>query len=502
MEFTLAALTGNVDYVIELVAEDLSGNVSEKSEPITIRTSHQIIKQEERFEHPRSPEYDYLWDISEDGPVIPGLSEGLIPQGLSYYEEENWLLSVYYLDDKRPSTLTVVDAATEQLVKSIVLYNVDGTPYTGHAGGVAVSEDHVWIASEQSLFQLRLSDLLAAGDNEELQFIDEIPVPVQAAYNVYSDGVLWVGEFYEANDYPTNPEHHLINRDDETYFSWMVGFTLDETTDSFKNEQWSGEAGKTAHPDFIISTREKVQGVVFVEDQIILSTSYGRANDSYFYRYYSPLQEEPHMTVMLKEQEVPVWFLDSKQEPETNSLLRIIPMSEGIINVGTSLYATFESGANKYRFTTSYIMDRMLKIDLTKWAELDNPEAVKPPEEEPPAESEGPEWETEEPPRESEGPLEEVDEKAGEKEGVSEDDNEREEEELIGDGNDTEGEKEIVNDENSPSNNNRYPGSSPDVLERELPFTATRMYTWVLFGGVLLICGMFVHLISRKRYIM
>ncbi|MFK4996791.1 hypothetical protein ACI2OX_02375 [Bacillus sp. N9] len=39
-------------------------------------------------------------------------------------------------------------------------------------------------------------------------------------------------------------------------------------------------------------------------------------------------------------------------------------MPEGIVDVHPKhLYVVFESGANKYRYTTTYPMDRMLKID-------------------------------------------------------------------------------------------------------------------------------------------
>ncbi len=406
LDYTLAALTGHVEYVVELVAEDESGNISEKSTPLIVQVNHQTIVQKEREKHSRNPEFDYLWDISEDGPVIPGLGEELIPQGLSYAKDQDWLLSVYYLDDKRPSTLTVVDASTEKLVKSVLLYHEDGLPYNGHAGGIAVSGEHVWIASEMSLYQLKLEDLVQANDNDHVYFINQIPLPVQAAYNVVHDGVMWVGEFYEANDYPTNPEHHLENRDGEMYYAWMVGFPLDPETDGIDEAYWEGP-GHEADPAYIVSTREKVQGVTFVDGELIVSTSYGRANASYLYRYHTPLEDEPHTTVEMNEREIPVWFLDSKQEPEENSHLRIIPMSEGLIHVDNQLYVTFESGANKYRFTTTYVIDRMLKIDLAAWAGLPpHVEMLLEEDEAAPAEREGPLGEMVEPARETGDPLE------------------------------------------------------------------------------------------------
>ncbi|GAA0367607.1 lamin tail domain-containing protein [Bacillus horti] len=366
-QFTVYSLLGNQETTFELTAEDMSGNVSEKSTAVTVTPSHQLITQEERVIHSKDPKYSMLWEISKDGPVIPGLAQDLVPQGLGYDAENDWLLAIYYLDDKRPSTIAVIDATTEELVKAVVLYNEDGTPYTGHAGGITVSREHVWVASETFLYQMKLSDLVEAEDNEEVRFIEHIPVPVNAAYNVYADGVLWVGEFYEARSYPTDSSHHLVNRDGDLYYAWMAGYVLDEQTDSLTPEQWSENSGVSATPDMIFSTTEKVQGAVILEDQIILSTSYGRGNDSTLFRYNNPLSETQHTSVTVNGKEVPLWFLDRQAKPEQHSRLVFVPMSEGITTIGNQLYVMTEAGATKYRYTTTYPLDRLLIVDLEQW---------------------------------------------------------------------------------------------------------------------------------------
>ncbi|WP_051263229.1 lamin tail domain-containing protein [Tuberibacillus calidus] len=364
-EFTLYSLMGNQDYVLQVAAEDISGNESAKSSPISARPGHQIITQEERSPNNKDPKYNDLWDISEDGPVIPGLAQDLTPQGLGYYKPKDWLLTINYLDDGRPGTLCIIDATTEKLVKSILLYNVDGTPYTGHAGGITVSRNHVWIASEQYLFTLNLSDVLTAQNNDELRFTNRIPVPVEAAYDVYDDdySILWVGEFYEPNSYPTDPSHHLLNRLGEMQYAWMVGYKLKANTDMLTPEQWNRESGEPAIPDYVLSTIGKVQGAVVQKKGISLVTSYGRANDAVLYRYNDPLKEEPHQYVNIGGKEVPLWFLDGKTAKPRESIVSI-PMPEGAVLVKKQLYVSFESGANKYRYTTTYPRNRMLKIDM------------------------------------------------------------------------------------------------------------------------------------------
>lgn len=368
-EFTLYSLIGNQAYTLQVSAEDTSGNVSQKSEPVQVTPKHQIITQLERWEHEKDPAYQGLWDISSDGPVIAGLAQGLVPQGLTYYKKKDWLLTISYVDDGvRPGTITVTDRTTGELVKSVVLYNTDGTPYTGHAGGVTVSRDHGWVASENYLFSFNLRDLMEAENNGELQFTKQIPIPVEAAYTVYDEGILWVGEFYEASSYPTDSSHHIENRDGEMQYAWMIGFDLERNNDMLAVDHWNGSPDHIAVPDYVLSTTGKVQGAIVQkvsQNGITLSTSYGRANDSVLYRYEYPLKEDPHAFVTVGGKEVPLWFLDGHTAKPRQSI-EAIPMPEGIVEVQKELYVVFESGADKYRYTTTYPMDRMLKIDMKK----------------------------------------------------------------------------------------------------------------------------------------
>lgn len=367
--FTLYTLIGNQTYTLQVSAEDVSGHVSEKSVPVQVTPKHQTVTQIERLEHEKDPAYQGLWDISSDGLVIGGLAQGLVPQGLTFYQKKDWLLSISYVDDEiRPGTITVTDRTTGKLVKSVVLYNTDGTPYTGHAGGVTVSRDHGWVASENYLFSFHLSDLVEAENNGEIKFTKQIPLPVEAAYTVYDEGILWVGEFYEASSYPTDSSHHIENRDGKMHYAWMLGYDLERNNDMLSKASWNGSAEQTSVPDYILSTTEKVQGAIVQKasrNGITLSTSYGRANDSVLYRYEYPLKEDPHSYVKVEGKDVPLWFLDGHTAKPRQSI-EAIPMPEGIVEVQKELYVIFESGADKYRYTTTYPMDRMLKIDMKK----------------------------------------------------------------------------------------------------------------------------------------
>lgn len=366
-EFIIYELTGNTEYRIEVSAVDHLGNESAKSAPITVTPTHLNVTQEERAANPNDSKYQTLWDISGNGPVIPGLVQDLVPQGLTYYKEKDWLLSVYYRNDQRPGVLAVIDAKTDRLIKSVHLYNENGTPYRGHAGGVVVGNKHVMISSEQYMFLIDLEDLINAKDNDEITFKGRLTVDLDAAFATFDDGVLWVGEFYQSASYPTDPSHHIQGRDGSLYYAWIEGFVLDSATDLPSSDKWSGEMTAAAVPDYVLVIPDRIQGVVFADDTIILSQSYGRNNDSTLFRYKNPLNEDAHATAAVGEQIVPLWFLDDQSLREANDKLTVVPMTEGLTVRDGYLYVMLESGANYYRYTTTYVMDRLLKIDLDQW---------------------------------------------------------------------------------------------------------------------------------------
>ncbi|MCR8643844.1 lamin tail domain-containing protein [Paenibacillus sp. N1-5-1-14] len=367
-QVTIYGLTGNKPYTFEVTAVDTSDNESDKSVLQTVIPSHQQISQIQRAVNPMDSKYQALWNISEEGPIIPGLVQDLVPQAVAYYQPQNWMLVVSYMTDGRPTTLSVLDATSGGLVKSVVLNQSNGEPYTGHAGGIAVSSQYGWISSGSSVFKFNLADLVQAADKDEVTFIDRIYVPVNASFTTFADGVLWVGEFYESTSYPTDPTHQQTTRLGGKNYSWIVGYNLDPVTDS--NSQLVGGTTNKAVPDYVLSATEKVQSVAVRNDSIILSTSYGRNKDSDLYRYNNPLGESPHFTAQIGNAQVPGWFLDDVSAKTTNGKFTIVPLAEGIMDLGDKLYVILESGANKYRYTTTYVLDRMLKIDLNQ---LDQP---------------------------------------------------------------------------------------------------------------------------------
>lgn len=289
-------------------------------------------------------ELNSFMSISTEGAVIPGLKEGLIPQAMAYSPTQDWILMTSYRENGKPSVLTVINAANGSFVKALNLYNNATSPYTGHAGGVAVSESNVWIASGQKVYRIPLTALASAHDGDNLVFAETIDIDTRGSYLGYSDGVLWVGEFSRDN-YATDPTHHINNRNGQLHRSWVAGYTLNA----------SDTITTPAVPDYILSTGDEIQGITFVDDKILLYRSYGRNNRGFIYIYDSPLDDPSHQTVTVKGVSRPLWFLDGVNLTKT----QIVPsMIQNGFELDGQVYTLTESGASKY-LDGRYPIDRL-----------------------------------------------------------------------------------------------------------------------------------------------
>ena len=104
------------------------------------------------------------------GPLIPNIAatgddRGWIPQGLGYDPESGLLLQGYYNKEGEPSTLALIDEASGIELGEVTLgggdpYDDHDTP--GHVGGVTVDGDHVYVTSDNKVYEYSLSEMRAA----------------------------------------------------------------------------------------------------------------------------------------------------------------------------------------------------------------------------------------------------------------------------------------------------------------------------------------------------
>ena len=287
--------------------------------------------------------YTRFYESGEFSVLVPGLAEGIVPQGISYLPDENCLLFAGYRSDKGNSALLAVSLDTGELVKEAILCLPDGSPYNGHAGGVCVTEKNIFISNAYTLYRISLDTFRSLPVSSECRIEEEIPVPVRSSYCSYAEGILWVGEFEYGTEYKTDISHKIKTADGR-FKAWTCGYILTaETENELKPEAL--ENGGDAVPDYLLSMTERIQGFTTKEGKIYLSQSYGRRAVSNIYRYDNVLTRTPDAEGTVSGVSVPMWFLDKNALEET---LLTPPMSECLCTVDGAIYVVFESAAQTY----------------------------------------------------------------------------------------------------------------------------------------------------------
>ena len=216
---------------------------------------------------------------------IPGLaaSEHMIPQGISAYDIHHEDASVLYL----------LDATTGELTATLSLADPEGKPFRGHVGGIAVSENNLYLTSGAGrIGYLPLPEILEAkasfpgdawpeGSEAVVQIQGEKDLSdylggAATAYVSVRDGMLMTGNFYHkssAFDTPADP--------DSGTKSLLLGYAL------------SGRESKTEWESVLLAVApaiavafpkdvDRIQDSVIAGDRIYVSSSYGRTKESTF----------------------------------------------------------------------------------------------------------------------------------------------------------------------------------------------------------------------------
>ena len=276
---------------------------------------------------------------SEKTFTIPGLSDGLVPQGLCYDESAKQFLVTGYCSNNSPSQISVVSKESGKEVKSVSLSDTDGSEYYGHVGGISLKGDYIYVAGEEGLLVYSFSDIMDAANGETVQALGVFSTKTEddvlgVAFTHVEGDFIYVGEFYREENYPTPDNHKYTTAAGDSNTALILAYRLDE------NEAF----GIAPAIERAYSIPGLVQGMCFDEEgRFCLSTSYGPAF-SHIYVYNEPKQEG-EITVL--GQQVPLFVLDSSV---LKTDLKIAPMSEEIVVVDGKLYVMCESASNKYIF--------------------------------------------------------------------------------------------------------------------------------------------------------
>lgn len=278
--------------------------------------------------------------------IIPGLMEGIIPQGICFDETTGYfLISGYYEDGEFPSMIMAVDSNTGKLAGAYPLKTTNGDDYFGHAGGIASSQNTIYLTSGSECYTIPSVDLISHPNGSALHFKAKFKLNTAGSFACIHNNILWVGDFVESSAEGRSGASHITTlTTGETFYAYCEGYLLNEGLPDTKkiNSDSNGYI-----PDYMLAIPEQVQGMAFTKaEKIIFSTSYGRKNNSKIYVFDDILSNEKVETITIDNKSIDVLACSSEH------LIKEItapPMAEGMANTTDGIYLLFESGATKYR---------------------------------------------------------------------------------------------------------------------------------------------------------
>lgn len=295
--------------------------------------------------------------------LVPGQTEDMIPQGLTYLPEKDWLLiSSYDKSEENASVIFALDRKTGNFAAQFNLYTADNEPWKCHAGGIGVSEYNLYVTSDCGVAYFPLSDLyVQSGTVKNIAYKETVNFgqlgKTYSAFISVSDGMLWTGNFYSNSPLsPTLAKYGLIGEDwvwkpNEEFFNAILGYQL---SGSSSQEEWAR----------LVSIKDTASKVVNVDNEMdcIQGISFKKADDGMYKMYLS------RTTGGSLGAAISVATLDLSE-----NIVRVnksdfnayenLPGAEGIVFIGDELHILYESGAlsNFKEFVNKLTWNQLIK---------------------------------------------------------------------------------------------------------------------------------------------
>ena len=286
----------------------------------------------------RIPVSEY-YSHSEREFTIPDINSGFIAQGLTYDDRSDCFFMTGYMNDKSSSPIYMVEKSTNKYVKKLLLQNPDGSEFHGHAGGMTVHGDYIYVAGsgDSCLYVFSYEEAVKASDNSTLKSIGTFPMPddMSVAFTSSDENVIYAGEFYRAENYKTAENHKMTTSAGDYNQALMFAYRFSDSADAL--------FGIEPEPFEVYSITDLVQGMDTYNGKLYLSTSYGIAF-SHIYVYDKPQSTKNLEIAGLT---LPLYELDSASLTNT---FKYPPMSEEIVCIDDRIYTMCESASNKYIF--------------------------------------------------------------------------------------------------------------------------------------------------------
>ena len=277
--------------------------------------------------------YNEYYSIKENVAINPGLSDGFICQGICAVDGTEQILVSGYMKDKSPSRIYITDKENNSY---FVTLSKAGKSFTGHAGGVSMNGDTVYIANGSRLYSFPLSSLLDAKEGDTVEIGEGVKVNNSASFCYADENYVYVGEFHDGGKYVTDHEYDTA---EGTHYAIVSRYAHDDLE----------------HPDRVYSIRDKVQGICFTPDgKVVLSTSYG-LTDSHYFVYDEADARDSGETL----DGAPVYYLED--------CLRDIKgpaMAEGLDYMDGKIITLTESASDKYIFGKLFFANKIVSLEF------------------------------------------------------------------------------------------------------------------------------------------
>lgn len=206
-------------------------------------------------------------------------------------EKDNSVIAVSEIDDEED----------EESISDKLMICGGSDPYRGHAGGIAVAGNYVWVSSNFKLHGFSLKKIkrfirysYARKVREEglpysLRIVPAmnivssktIDVDAKASFLSFDGHYMWVGDYVrnsknaEGKNCPP-VEHHKLYK----HLAWIAGYRYDLDKDDIISDtiypiKYNGKTHKVRKPDVVFSIRQNAQGFAVCGRYIALAVSQG-----------------------------------------------------------------------------------------------------------------------------------------------------------------------------------------------------------------------------------
>ena len=270
---------------------------------------------------------------------IPDISKGFIPQGITYDAASQCFFLTGYMDNGKNSPIYAMGQDGKLLAKVLMLTE-NGEKFRGHAGGISVHGDELYVAgsTDACMYSFSIQEILNLKDKDKaaqegLKATRRIPLKteedfIRVSFTSFDDEILYAGEFRKDPIFYTHDSHYVTIEDGKQK-AYLFGFDFDEN-------------GGVV-PTKVYSIPDNVQGACFDEEYVYLSQSHGFMPSEILTYRLEELEVAETRKVLGKE--IPLYVLTEKNAKKAT---KVPPMSEEIVTFDNKMYILHESASNRY----------------------------------------------------------------------------------------------------------------------------------------------------------